>query len=302
MIFQTIRTAVDSSFHDLLATKNLVKAFAAGELPQLMHAAQSVTLFGSRSGVNAFRFLWRGQRDCRWPLKSRLFRELEAAHNSQPTAADLERAEDNMLKRFQATGLRESKTPVLEQLAVLQHQGAPTRLLDVSTDYLPALFFASDPTLDELNRPSDGLLIAFLANATTGALDPEMQNASLLRQRISTGPCFYLPQSFSRRIRAQRGAFIASEEPSGVPEMTLRWDLPSRPWADKTRDEVFDALGGRRRGRPGTPVVVALRIRAALKTSVREYLARAFRIDDNTMFPDIQGFVQAFSVVSSGRS
>lgn len=279
------------SFYDLLESKRLARSFGRGQLRELLRAAQNVTLHQPPSATDAYRFFWRGQRNVAWPLSSRLYRDFGSG---RPGRADMEKREAEILQAFAATGLEESQYPVLEQLAILQHHGAPTRLIDVSTDYLPALYFACDDAANGRKPRDDGVLVAFLVDAAAGELTTGTHaTIDEIRAAADSDARYYIPRPFSGRIRAQRGAFIVSREPGTYNrgQMTIKWPLPPRPWTENTLNQVLNDPGVRQRGRPGHPVVLGLGIDKDLKAEVLDYLSRAFRLTPTTMFPDLEGFV-----------
>src|SRR5262245_61240807 len=88
-------------------------------------------------------WLFRGQRDADWPLQTTLERT--------DTQLDRVDAEQFALQQFQSRALRflrmvEVPTSTLEWLALMQHHGAPTRLLDfTSSPYVVAFFALEEP-------------------------------------------------------------------------------------------------------------------------------------------------------------
>lgn len=61
----------------------------------------------------------------------------------------------------------------LEKLALLQHYGIPTRLLDVTSNFLVALFFACQKT--DVNRDVDGEIILFFDMHSYSSIYPLME-------------------------------------------------------------------------------------------------------------------------------
>ncbi|NLA29750.1 MAG: FRG domain-containing protein [Propionibacterium sp.] len=107
---------------------------------------------------------YRGQSKSSHGLSSSLYRLIKdrmplgmRATKAEDLMADAER---RVLKVAQANGIVRGLTS-LESLTILQHHGAPTRLIDVSSDWRAALYFAC-----EENDGVDGRLFAF-------SLDPQ---------------------------------------------------------------------------------------------------------------------------------
>src|SRR5258708_13909940 len=158
-----------------------------------MHAVQNITLFSPPSTSTEYRFFWRGQSDVGWGLQPRLFRNLRERLGHDPTLAEFNAREDEILAAFDKTQLGNG-LHVLEKLALLQHHGAPTRLLDVSTDFLPALYFACEDGLG--TTPKDGLLLAFLASPAPGAFTPDsrsLPNNRKARSYLNANTRYYEP-------------------------------------------------------------------------------------------------------------
>lgn len=90
---------------------------------------------------------WRGQGDSGWALTSSLFRRLRCFGPEEvvPTEKQMRAYEHDLVAKAIATG-RLTATSHLQLLAELQHHGAATRLLDVTRDPIPALWFASEAT------------------------------------------------------------------------------------------------------------------------------------------------------------
>lgn len=84
-------------------------------------------------------FAFRGQATNRWPLRTTIERNF---------ATDRQAVENDILARFDRHGSRYRPVPTdtLHKLSMLQHYGAPTRLIDFTRSRQVALFFAfEDP-------------------------------------------------------------------------------------------------------------------------------------------------------------
>lgn len=101
---------------------------------------------------------FRGQSDSRWGLNSSLYRRVDSTVTSRASFQTREKrllkVEKMVLEKARLKGVVRGLTG-LELLTVLQHHGVATRLLDVTTDWKVALYFACD---DIDSRDRDGRL------------------------------------------------------------------------------------------------------------------------------------------------
>ena len=138
------------------------------------HRASSVdelTRLVSRIGTlqGGERFVWRGATNARWTVRSSLQRRLiEAPDHFDPEPRptygrpNIRRAEQHVLAAAREWGLGfQGGTYMsdLQMLASLQHHGVPTRLIDVTTDPMTALWFACQRA--SADRDATGVLFAF---------------------------------------------------------------------------------------------------------------------------------------------
>jgi hypothetical protein len=171
----------------------------------------------------------------------------------------------------------------LELLASLQHHGAATRLLDVSVDPAIALWFASPGNVSGLVL---GFSLKHLSEKTAGDVSP-------------ASPFLWRPPPVDLRIRHQRGQFVVSKFPAkprrtqgsyftdvGV-DLDLKW---------QSNAKIANLFQAKSRGRPAneSPSVIGVRIRAKLKSDLRDYLQRGCGFDYTSIFPDLDGFAQAW--------
>ena len=89
-------------------------------------------------------FLWRGQRDATWKLSSTIYRFFESQFIPQNDRMDYEnRAVEFFQRRVKSARDLEVKiSEKSEILALMQHYGCPTRMLDWSKSPFVALYFA----------------------------------------------------------------------------------------------------------------------------------------------------------------
>lgn len=105
-------------------------------------------------------WLFRGQKDTKFAFTSTLYRRVLNSNphklrggkpRIQPLEIRMIEAEVNLLNKARENGIGRGLT-ALETLTLLQHHGSPTRLIDVTTDWLVALFFACEDDDDRDGR------------------------------------------------------------------------------------------------------------------------------------------------------
>ena len=130
---------------------------------QLMHYFEKHTR--SSDDGDGEQWVFRGQKDSTWPLKTTLERAFanvfpSSVEEQEVALPDVGKLEVGLLRKFQREchRFRLSSAPaeddILEWLAWMQHYGAPTRLLDCTYSFLIAAFFAVENAGDVPNRPS----------------------------------------------------------------------------------------------------------------------------------------------------
>jgi hypothetical protein len=172
----------------------------------------------SRAGVDASALagshvVYRGQPNADYGLSPSLYRACRAV-KADVREADLAVAESAVIAAMRGEGVGRCMSDI-ELLQVLQHHGIPTRLVDVSTGPLEALFFAVDRNdgadgrlflirLDAesegdalLDKPGRPLPWEGMAHGQTRALDAWTQTLAL----IEADP-------LDPRMRAQKGKFL----------------------------------------------------------------------------------------------
>lgn len=100
-------------------------------------------------------YIFRGQGDANWPIESTLLRLVRRCHSERNDPNTVNIYEQKMLKEFKYRfPLYEPNIMIdynnnVEWLALMQHYGAPTRLIDFTTSIFVALFFALDGSFDK---------------------------------------------------------------------------------------------------------------------------------------------------------
>lgn len=200
------------------------------ELPTYRHDNVGQPLEDNKSDV----WFFRGQKDSSFAFTSTLYRRLLDASSDKlllKTPRDHEnamlQAELSLLNKARQMGIGRGLT-ALETLTLLQHHGSPTRLIDVTSDWKAALFFACESDDDR-----DGRMFLIKTHPARWSTFPKGENATERRNfpiwhdyrkhfpyieewsdewLAGTWPIL-LPFSDPRMI-AQRGFFLVGGVPS----------------------------------------------------------------------------------------
>lgn len=266
-------------------------------------------------------YAWRGQSSASWDLSSSLFRHIRQSGKSDITEPDVAAREEAVIREARKYGLGRDLGPSNSNahlLASLQHHGVPTRLIDVTSNPYTALWFACQPSPRE--AVGRGVLFAIDVTDFSWAHSFEHDEPSsehdepssehdvveprrasyarlLAKSRITRRPFRLYPAVPDDRMRAQEGYFIGSVVPSeltipGVPDLDFAKARPPGP-------EVLDHLvndPGRGRGRPGSLPFLAIVIDKQVKESMRDPLKGTFNRRRRVLFPDLDGFRDAFNL------
>jgi hypothetical protein len=235
-------------------------------------------------------WLFRGQSNSEWSLKTslyRLFEDMEpiiTSHfdKSRPFAKD--EHEDFLINKFKTNAhLYRNNLPdkeeKLEWLSIMQHFGAPTRLLDVTLSPLIASYFALE------QGHTDCCIYAF-NHIELSTIDKIIFEDKILKESIfenQKGENSFItpfePKITNERLVAQQGLFLA----------------PSNNY------ETFNELLGQYS--MGGDVCIKIIIPKELRFKGVERLRR-MNITSATLFPGIEGFCKAlrFQVLESVKS
>ena len=99
-----------------------------------------------KSAKKGVQFAWRGQVDANWSLYSSLYRRLVLTKGKILDEDDLAPEENTIMADLHRWGLHSppqyGRLSYLNQLAMLQHYGAPTRLIDITFNAWVGVWFA----------------------------------------------------------------------------------------------------------------------------------------------------------------
>ena len=193
-------------------------------------------------------------------------------------------------------------------LAVLQHHGVPTRLIDVTANPMTALWFATEehrPDKDgnvprtpsvlfaidvaktewyETFQHSEGQTYDHLANPLAATYKHALEKSGSKHEMFRAFPA--LPDE---RMKAQEGFFLGSAVPKKhkVPSVMGLNPIGDNPGKEKLQNLLRTERG---KGRPASLSFCAIVIPAALKDKLRDPLKHTYNRRRRVLFPDVDGF------------
>lgn len=237
-------------------------------------------------------YFFRGQPDAAWELTSRLLRTLPPG-TSTKSALDLEQlALDEFRSQahlhYDPANLPATATgdDLIEWWALMQHHGAPTRLLDWTTSVYVAAYFAVESVMDKA-----GAVFVVHAASASRTCYRALGNPPVLttdQARKSDAPAvalFTSPRRKSQRLAAQQGQFSLS------------------PLIDGHHDRIITASCAEALSeRPGMLALSKWIVPSAQKRDFLHHL-REMNITANTLFPGLEGLGRAVTeLVQTGPS
>ena len=147
---------------------------------------------------------FRGQGRDRWHLKSTLERDAELFRVPREGLLDREQVMFRLFKErahLYSPGIDTPKS-TFEWYALIRHYGGPSRLLDITSSYLVAAYFA----VSDSQHNSDAVIWAFCGNAVN-PVDPTKLD-SMFESHAAQGIVVAKPDLLNVRINAQSGGFL----------------------------------------------------------------------------------------------
>ncbi len=292
------------------------------QINSFQELVEAIDAVMEKAVTHGIQFAWRGQVDADWSLHSSLYRRLCLTFGSTAQERHLAAEELKILIELHRWGLhnpsQHGRLSVLRQLAMLQHYGAPTRLIDITFNAWVGAWFAverkwsnGNPVLED----KDARLFAIdvtnrLTNENDGYREWEddltrpwkIDHASPIDQKEWTTSVFaWKPSAIDARIFAQNGGFIFGGVPATIRPDGNRFQFPKSPdyrhgwWPIEEgrnacclalRPHVFDPGGGGVQA----GALYTFRISHQAKTAIRDRLEKMFGYTHSTVYPDYTGF------------
>jgi hypothetical protein len=192
--------------------------------------------------------------------------------------------------------------PDLALLALLQHHGAATPLLDVSLDPLVALYMAVVSPNAEDDK-LDGIVFA-IRRPKSELTDFDSRKFGDVYNNLPANVCFYTAPDVSDRLRIQRGHFLLGKHSAVDYRVTL--GLSVEPAGSMKETWLWHRLDGRGLvGRPAkaTSDVAMFMVPSSLKSGLRSWLEIRSGLTKEFVYPTSwhQPFLDRFAA-SHGRS
>jgi hypothetical protein len=240
-------------------------------------------------------FVFRGHANAEWNLQPRIGRiKIEGPPKTFRELIRTERRFVDEVRRAQWLSLRDEFSPseYVDFIAVLQHKGVPTRLIDVTADPLVATYFAA------LNDDVDGAVISVLRKTTR--LASKVAGTDPVTFDGSDPYTIWSPPPVDARMIAQRGEFLLvnGSQPCAMKGAMIFSGIKPRGKVnykiERIASEYFEhSTRGRRVEQP--PNISMFYLPRTYKDQMRKVLA-SLGLTQRSLFPDIQGYAAMFSV------
>lgn len=255
-------------------------------------------------------YAWRGQNDASWDFSASLYREIRT-EGGEVTEERVRSRELEILKEARTWGLGRDLGPSatdMHMLAVLQHHGVPTRLIDVTANPMTALWFATEehnPDENDNVRRGPGVLFAIdvtktdwyetfqhAEGQTLGHLEAPLGASythALTKSQKDKAMFRAFPALPDERMKAQEGFFLGCAMPKRhkAPGVLGLNPVGPPPGEDKLEKLLFKEKGP---GRPASVAFCAIVIPAHVKDKIRDPLKRTYNRRRRVLFPDVDGF------------
>lgn len=233
------------------------------------------------------RWVWRGQASSKFPLNPAVHSRIDRA-GSGPDDASVSNVTGQLLDVARTAGLdvhEGTRLPDMALLAMLQHYGAATPLMDVSLDPLVGLYMAA-VSKDGAHDDQDGVLFAVKRPEVAAAQPFDTRPFSEVYGALKSDRAyFYQAPDVSERLKIQRGHFILGvvsdlDARVGIP-LTVESGNVTQTWlANRMRQR-----GIKGKLVPATSDLAAFRVPRQFKAPLREWLELRTDLSYDYVYP-----------------
>lgn len=266
-------------------------------------------------------FIFRGQGNAEWPLKTSLARMVESHHPNYIDKIMTASYEQRMMDEFQwkypsyEKGHIPATDESIEWLSLMQHYGSPTRMLDFSYSMYIALFMAIDGSFHSksaiwaLNKHvlNDKIIRKYYAENKTNIISGKDSERYIYEEATTAiNRRFYFvkdkvenflyatrPHLSNERINRQQGLFVI---PSSIEldfEDILKDYYDSSQYGTMKFDDVVRLSTDHSYGQQ-TVSLIKIEIPKSLKYGLSNVL-RQMNVTSETMYPGLDGLARSMS-------
>ncbi|MEW4412241.1 FRG domain-containing protein [Clostridium sp. AN503] len=250
-------------------------------------------------------WVFRGQSNSDWKLQTSLERKISEKNDECLDIREIILKENEIIDKFKRRAFNYIRNlpadgDLLEWLSLMQHHGAPTRLLDFSYSYYIALYFATHGAtkdsalycinkkiIDEINKNDD----RFKQNLSTDNEIHSFCNMVLKEQTMSPSVMLIEPYYMHERLFRQQGLFAipfegrqSFEYNLSLTEDRFRKDLPEFYCLDN--EGISSELINQK------CILMKIIIPKSIHNDIRHEL-KLMNITSETLFPGIDGMAMA---------
>jgi FRG domain len=229
-------------------------------------------------------WLWRGQADAGHPLEPAIHTRIQA--HAPFDDSQVENFTDGLLLAARKASLGDhegTNLPDMALLALLQHHGAATPLLDISLDPLVGLYMATvSPNSEDDDR--DGALFA-IRRPRREIADFDSRSFREIYHWVGDEVVLYSAPDVSERLRIQRGHFLLGPVSTADPRVTIPLTLDPGNVGNNWIRRRMDARGGIGLPPPATSDVGVFRIKAEFKENIRLWLEARSGLTRDFVYP-----------------
>ena len=247
-------------------------------------------------------WLWRGQANATFGFEPAMHTRVRAHARLDDDSVQVFTRRLIVAAREAALDIHEgTRLPDMALLALLQHHGAATPLLDVSLDPVVGLYMAivsPDPADDDRH----GALFA-VRRPDQAISDFDSRSFADVYDWIGNDVAFYSAPDVSQRLRIQRGHFLLGPVSTSNHRVTIPLSVDSGTVGNNWIGRRMAARGVQGPPPPSTSDVGVFRIPAQFKPAIRSWLEERSGLTRDFVFPTAwhQPYLERFAA-SHGRA